>query len=177
MGSCYFLFTLKIFQRSLKPLLLSSQTTLSCIVLTAKGCFQGEQCCRLQNDVSQFSEWADSAGVSVNAEKSADLCLGRKPGSLLRMGGQTVPRVSEKRHLGVSLTTNLRWTEHIDSLLKMVSAGVALCKSLSYRHNLPAAVIKRFYVSFIRSKLEYCSAVWCGASQRSLRRLERCNYS
>ena len=42
-----------------------------------------------------------------------------------------------------------------------------------YRQNLPAAIIKRFYVSFIRSKLEYCSAAWCGASQWSLRRLER----
>ena len=113
-----------------------------------KGCFQCEQCCRLQNDLSQFSEWADSAGVSVNAEKSADFCLDRKPGSLLQMGGQTLARVNEKRHLGVALRTNLRLTEHIDSLLKMVSAGVALRKSLSYGHNLPAAVIKCFYVSF-----------------------------
>ena len=98
---------------------------------------------------------------------------GSKAGSVLQLGGQALPRVTEKRHLGVSLARNLRWGQHIDCLIKKVSASVALCKSLAYRHHLPAVVIKQFYVSYIRSKLEYCSAVWCGASQHSLRRLER----
>ena len=99
---------------------------------------------------------------------------GSKAGSVLQLGGQALPRVTEKRrHLGISLAQNLRWGQHIDCLIKKVSASAALCKSLAYRHHLPAVVIKQFYVSYIRSKLEYCSAVWCGASQRSLRRLER----
>ena len=33
--------------------------------------------------------------------------------------------------------------------------------------------MKRLYACFVRSKLEYCSAVWCGASPRCLKRLER----
>ena len=33
--------------------------------------------------------------------------------------------------------------------------------------------IRRFFVAFIRSRLEYCSAVWCGASPALLKDLEK----
>ena len=54
---------------------------------------------------------------------------------------------------------------------------LALCKLLAYRHKLPPSVTGRFYVAFIRPKLEYCSAAWCGASARMLKRLERLQVS
>ena len=130
-------------------------------------------CCRLQSDLLQLSTWAASTSVNVNAAKSAELCLGPRPGSEIQLDGQALPRVREKRHLGIMLTSDLRWSAHIDYLLKKVASSVALCKMLAYRHRLPPAVVKRLYICLVRSKLEYCSAVWCGASQRLLRRLER----
>ena len=71
------------------------------------------------------------------------------------------------------LQNDLRWTQHVSSLLKKIAASVTLCKTLAYRHRLQPTVIKRFYLSFIRPKLEYCSAVWCGASKACLKRLEQ----
>ena len=134
---------------------------------------QDSACCRLQQDISLFSDWASSIKVSVNAVKSAELCLGSRSGSHLLLDNKTLPRVSEKRHLGVILASDLRWSKHIGGLLSKVSSSVTLCKSLAYRHHLPPAVVKRFYVCFVRSRLEYCSSVWCGASPHCLKRLER----
>ena len=50
---------------------------------------------------------------------------------------------------------------------------MSLCKILIYRHHMPPAVVKRFYAAFVRSRLEYCSAVWCGAPKNALLRLEK----
>ena len=58
-------------------------------------------------------------------------------------------------------------------VLASVVGKVGLCQMLAFRHRLPSAVIRRFYTAFIGPKLEYCSAVWCGASSSSLRHLER----
>ena len=38
---------------------------------------------------------------------------------------------------------------------------------------MPSAVLRKFYLAFIRTKLECCSAVWCGATRQQLLRLER----
>ena len=75
------------------------------------------------------------------------------------------------------ISSNLSWNKHIDSLLTRSSSGVTLCKILSYRHHLPSAIVKRFYIAFLRPKLEYCSAVWCGASSSGLKRMEKVQIS
>ena len=61
----------------------------------------------------------------------------------------------------------------MDRLLKKVAGPVALCKRLIYRHRLPSSAIRKFYLAFIRPRLEYCSAVWSGASTNICRQLER----
>ena len=71
------------------------------------------------------------------------------------------------------LQNDLRWSQHVSSLLKKIAASVTLCKTLAYRHRLPPTVIKHFYLSFIQPKVEYYSAVWCGASKACLKRLEQ----
>ena len=40
-------------------------------------------------------------------------------------------------------------------------------------NQLPPAVIWKFYVAFIRPRMEYCNAVWCGTLARSLKSLEK----
>ena len=133
-----------------------------------------DPCCKLSADLEGLSSWADSTRVTMNAAKSAELCIGRRPSSAgVQLRGVTLPHVEEKLHLGVTLSSDLRWTSHIAATLRKVSSSVVLCKQLAYRHHLPSLVIKRFYVSFVRPKLEYCSAVWCGASPTALKRLER----
>lgn len=131
-------------------------------------------CCRLSADLRQLETWTEATKTTMNPVKSAVLCLGRRPDKTpVELRGQALPQVSEKTHLGVTITEDLRWSKHIAVLMKRVSGSVTLCKSLIYRHHLHPAIIRRFYVTFIRPKLEYCNAVWCGAPQPALRRLEK----
>ena len=132
-------------------------------------------CCSFENDLDDLSHWAAAvSGVGFNVLKSAELCVGRRlPLRSLEFDGSVLPRVSTHVHLGVHLDSNLRWSNHVEHLLKSVDGPVNLCKSLIYRHHLPPVIIRQFYLSFVRPRLEYCNAVWCGPSLNILRPLER----
>ena len=89
------------------------------------------------------------------------------------MNVTTIPRVQSHVHLGVTVSSNLRWDQHVTAILEKVACYVNLSRTLAYRHQLPSGVVRKLYLSFIRPRFEYCSAVWCGASAGSLKRLEK----
>ena len=91
----------------------------------------------------------------------------------LRLADSDIPRVFNHTHLGVTLASNLRWDDHIDRLGGKVAGHVHLCRTLAFRHNMHGMAIRRFFVAFIRPRLEYCSAVWCGASPALLKDVEK----
>ncbi len=141
-------------------------------VLYRKDC-QGDHC-NLSENLGELAQWTKRTNVTINALKSADLSIGPKGGDCSSFyDGELLRKVTDHDHLGVTISNDLRWTKHINNLLRKVSCGVSLCKTLVYRHHLPSAVIKRFYQSCVRPRLEYCNAVWCGTPKSTLRRLER----
>ena len=89
------------------------------------------------------------------------------------MNGTAIPRVQRHAHLGITITSDLRWIDHVATVLKKVAPALHLSLTLAYRQQLPPAVIWKFYVAFIRPRMEYCNAVWYGASARSLKSLEK----
>ena len=100
--------------------------------------------------------------------------IGRHPSpDLLQVDGVVIPRRTETRHLGVVLSVDLRWNSHIDHLLSVTAGPVYLCQKLAYQHRLPSLAIRRFYVAFVRPRLEYCNAAWCGLTHIQALRLEK----
>ncbi len=133
-----------------------------------------DPCCNIGQDMSNLSRWADTSGVIFNAAKSVELCVGSKTSTNpILLDGAPIPRRSSTTHLGVLLTNNMRWADHVDSLLQRVAGPAFLCKRLVYRHHLPRKAIRQFYLAYVRPRLEYCSAVWGGAPHAVLYKLER----
>ena len=91
------------------------------------------------------------------------------------MNDTAIPRVQRHVHLGITITSDLRLNDHVATVLKKVAPALHLSLTLAYRHQpvVPPAVIRKFYVAFIRPRMEYCNAVWCVASARSLKSLEK----
>ena len=86
--------------------------------------------------------------------------------------GTAIPRVQRHVHLGMTITSDLRWNDHVATVLKKVAPALHLSLTLAYRHQLPPAVIRKFYDVLIRPGMEYCNAVWCGASAHKYLRLD-----
>ena len=69
--------------------------------------------------------------------------------------------------------SDFRWNDHVATVLKKVAPALHLSLTLAYRHQLPPAAIQKMYVAFIRPRMEYCNAVWCGATAGSLKSLKK----
>ena len=81
---------------------------------------------------------------------------------LLQVNGVPIPQRKEARHLGVCLSSDLRWNSHMSHPILQSAGQIHLCQKLWYQHHLSSSVIRRFFIAFFRPKQEYCYAVWCG---------------
>ena len=127
-------------------------------------------CCLLQADLDAL---AADLNVSFNPLKSVYFFLGPHPSQeVLQVHGVAIPRRKEARHLGVCLTSDLRWNSHVSHLILQSASPIHLCQKLGYQQRLSSSVIRRFFIAFVRPKLECFSAVWCGLPRSQAIRLE-----
>lgn len=115
----------------------------------------------LQNDLNIIYNWCNTWQMSLNLSKCKVMSFSRKHDNsdfLYSINHSAVSQAASYKYLGVHLTPNLSWSTHISAICAKAS------KSLGYlRRNLrcaPALVRKHAYLTFIRSQLEFASAIW-----------------
>ena len=95
-------------------------------------------CCPLQADLDTLSSWAADLNLSFNSLKSVDFRLGPHPSQeALQVDGVAIPQRKEALHLGVCLTSDLRWNSHVHC----VSPDPSICRpypSLPSQARVPA---------------------------------------
>ena len=64
-----------------------------------------------------------------------------------------LPETKTHKHLGLTLSSNLSWSSHIDSILNSVAPMADVLKKLKYQVDKES--LEKIYFSFIRPKLEY----------------------
>ena len=134
-------------------------------------------------DLQAVGSWAALWNTRFNAGKSAHMLISRKcagqdnSNSTLLLNSVPVPLQHEVRHLGLTITPDLKWSTHLQALLKRLSHRIYILKRLAYRLS-SSHVVKRLYVAFLRPSLEYASVVWDGKCTKSDRlALERAQLS
>ena len=95
-------------------------------------------CCAIQNDADRVSSWAKAWNTTFNASKSANIVFGRSskqndpvPSSTLHLNGEPIPHHASTRHLGLTLTASLHWSDHIDLLIHAVAWKLCVLKRLA----------------------------------------------
>ena len=87
------------------------------------------------------------------------------------MNGHKLDISSSITQLGLSISSNLTWKPHINSIAKHASQKLGfLSRACGY---FSPSQLLTIYKSQIGPSLEYCSHVWCGAPKSSLHLLER----
>jgi hypothetical protein len=71
----------------------------------------------------------------------------------------SVCRLSSVKNLGILITPNLCWSQHISNILLRARRLIGMLYRKFYKNAQPATLLQ-LYVSFICPHLEYCSAVW-----------------
>ena len=123
---------------------------------------------QLNEDLSQISKWADTWLVKFNASKSKALTVTLKRNLAnielpLSFNNTTLETVDKHKHLGVELSTNLSWKDHVTTISE--NAGKKLHILAKLKNLIDRKTLTTMYTSFIRPGLEYGSIVFCNCTE------------
>ena len=156
------------------PLQVSSQCRLfadDCIVYREVGCLP--DCDKLQKDLTSLAEWELKWGMSFHPEKCSILRVHRKMSPLhfdYSLKGHTLAAETSSKYLGVSITSKLTWSDHVDKISKKGNSALGfLRRNLRISNEATKAAA---YKTFVRPSLEYCSTVWNPHNDTEVRKIE-----
>lgn len=115
----------------------------------------------LQEDLNKIVNWCSLWLMSLNISKCQYMCVTRKRQIInhqYSINSSALTQVDSYRYLGVTITNQLTWCAHITNLIKDCSKSLGLLKRSIFLSPVP--VRKLAYETFIRTKLEYASAIW-----------------
>ena len=126
----------------------------------------------LNKDLSKILKWAEDWLVLFNPSKTEDMIISRK---LTRddhpdivFNNTVIPQVESHKHLGIHLSNNCQWNEHIKFVLDKSWQKLNILRSLKFK--VDRLSLQQMYFSFIRPLLEYSDVVWdnCSRQQKNL---------
>ena len=122
-------------------------------------------------DLQYIQSWADKWLMKFSPSKTKAMGLTLQRGNntnnymTLSFNNTPIENVNSHKHLGLTLTRHLDWSQHIGNILETVSQIANVLKILKYK--LDRRTLETIYFSFILPKLEYGCQVYsnCGVVQ------------
>ena len=117
----------------------------------------------LNDDLRKIQNYSDKWFMTLNPEKSEVLTISAKKEKLvygnLQLNNINLKEVSTHRHLGLTLSSDMSWTSHVDIICKSAGSRLNLLRKLSFKLNRKALEI--LYFAYVRPILEYASPIFC----------------
>ena len=79
--------------------------------------------------------------------------------------------VKDHKHLGITLSDNMKWNKHIESILSSASKIIGIMRKLKYDFSRRA--LNQIYITYVRPLLEYSSIVLDGSTVEQSSNLEK----
>uniref|UniRef100_A0A673GSV0 Reverse transcriptase domain-containing protein n=1 Tax=Sinocyclocheilus rhinocerous TaxID=307959 RepID=A0A673GSV0_9TELE len=130
-----------------------------------------------RQEVEQLAVWCSLNNLELNTLKTVEMTVDfrRNLPALppLTIMDSTVTAVESFRFLGTTISQDLKWDTHIDSIVKKAQQRLYFLRQLR-KFNLPQELLKQFYSAIIESILCTSITVWFSSATKSdLRRLQR----
>ena len=117
----------------------------------------------LQTTLNGIKHWCMCNNMSLNPRKCKDIlvCFWKiKPNfPPMTVDGQPTELVKSAKLLGVILSNDLKWNEHVTYIVKKSSKRLYMLRLLK-RGRADSKTLLTVYVTCVRSTLEYCAQVW-----------------
>ncbi len=128
-----------------------------------------------EQEVKELAVWCSLNNLELNTLKTVEMIVDfrRNPPALppLTIMNSTVTAVESFRFLSTSISQDLKWDNHIDSIVKKAQQRLYFLRQLR-KFNLPQELLKQFYSAIIESILCTSITVWFSSATKSdLRRL------
>ncbi|KAK3541833.1 hypothetical protein QTP86_006052 [Hemibagrus guttatus] len=130
-----------------------------------------------RQEIEQLAAWCSLNNLELNMLKTMEMIVDfrRNTPALppLTIMNSTVPTVESFRFLGTTISQDLKWDTHIDSIIKKAQQRLYFLRQLR-KFNLPQELLTQFYSVVIESVLCTSITVWFGSATKSdIRRLQR----
>lgn len=120
----------------------------------------------LNADLDKITQWATTWLVSFNPSKTESLLFSRKRNQdhhpPLIMQNVEINEVNYHKHLGLYLSSDCSWHQHIDYIKEKAWFRINIMRKLKYK--LDRKSLETIYVTFIRPLLEYSDVIWDNCS-------------
>ena len=130
----------------------------------------------LNRDLVRVNAWCDLWGMKLNAIKTKTMivsshaqCIPSHPP--LTIDGAVLKESDDLDILGVIFDSKLIFEKHLRSVSRAASQRLGILRK-SWRVFHDRLLIGRCFCGFVLPVLEYCSAVWCSASDTHLKLLD-----
>ena len=121
-----------------------------------------------------MSAWADQWLINFSPPKTKCLLISWKTLDLnhppLSMSNIPLTEVESHCHLGVTISANLGWTDHIKSVAARANKRLDIMTSLKYI--LDRKALEQIYFSLVCPDMEYASVVWHNCNKQDNELLE-----
>ena len=129
----------------------------------------------INQDLKNIEEWTKQWLVTLSPSKTESMVVSLKPhvqNSHPRLTFYNMPiaHVQAHKHIGLWISHNLKWHQHIESLINKCSRLIGILKSL--KHKLNRKAIEKLFFSYIRPIMEYADIIWAGAPISVLSKLD-----
>ncbi|KAK3550646.1 hypothetical protein QTP70_002344 [Hemibagrus guttatus] len=130
-----------------------------------------------RREIEQLAAWCSLNNLELNTLKTVEMIVDfrRNTPALppLTIMNSTVPTVESFRCLGTTISQDLKWDTHIDSIIKKAQQRLYFLRQLR-KFKLPQELLTQFYSAVIESVLCTSITVWFGSATKSdIRRLQR----
>jgi len=116
----------------------------------------------MQSFVDDLAQQAAQHNMNVNKKKTKEMLIGpitNNPPQQLTLSGVTVDRVDTFKLLGVHVSADLKWTQHVNAISAKAASRIYFLKQLK-RTGAQISDLMHFYTAIVRPVLEYASPVW-----------------
>ncbi len=120
-----------------------------------------EDCKKFQDDIDKLTAWAKKWQMRFQPSKCNIMQLHRKRNIIdydYKLGDTVLEKVDSIKYLGVTITKDLSWNNHIRNVCNKANRTLGLLKrNLS---KCPSEVKMQAYKGLVRPILEYSSPIW-----------------
>ena len=89
----------------------------------------------------------------------------------LHFKNEVIKTVNSHCHLGLTLTSSLKWSAHINNICIKANKRLAILNKLSFKINRKG--LEQLYFAYVLSILEYGDIVFANAAQNDLSKLDK----
>ena len=128
----------------------------------------------LQNDLKALESWEYEWQMSFNADKCFIITAGTKITKInyeYKIHNQDLEKVPHRKYLGVTLSKDLSWKQHINNITKKSNKTLGFLRR--NLHSCTHKVKEKAFTTLVRPSLDYASSCWDPHIKEHIEELEK----